>query len=88
VLVAFGGLLRVVLAVIMGWCHEECIRFANIRATSLNRGAPLSYLWSMAYGARQIVVLVPMEDSRGFTALEKENVRFIEEQFSTVMNHP
>jgi hypothetical protein len=35
-----------------------------------------------------MVVLVPKEDFRGFTAQEKENVRFIEEQFSTVMNHP
>jgi hypothetical protein len=33
VFVTFGALLRVVLAVIMGWCHEECIRFANNWAT-------------------------------------------------------
>jgi hypothetical protein len=42
----------------------------------------------MAYGARQTIVLVPKEDSWGLTAQEKENVRFIEEQFSTVINHP
>jgi len=33
VFVTIGALLRVVLAVIMGWCDEECIRFANDWAT-------------------------------------------------------
>jgi len=42
----------------------------------------------MAYEGRQSIVLVPNKASRGLTAQEKENVRFIEEQFSTVMNHP
>jgi len=41
----------------------------------------------MAYGVRQSIVLVPKQDSRGLTAQEKENVRSIIEQFSTVMSH-
>jgi hypothetical protein len=38
----------------------------------------------VTYSARQGIVLVPKKDSRGRAAQEKENVRFIEEQFSMV----
>jgi hypothetical protein len=41
----------------------------------------------MAYGPRKGIVLVPKEDSRGLMAQEKENVRSIKEQFSTVISH-
>jgi hypothetical protein len=41
----------------------------------------------MEYGARHGIVPVPKKDSCVLTAQEKENVRSIKEQFSTVLSH-
>lgn len=42
-MVELGAVVRVVDAVTMGWCREECIHFANIR-TSLERIRPIRKL--------------------------------------------